>query len=308
MDTEWLAKYSAISSAFMSYGWFVPPYMLQFEFDVVEEAAEYLSNNPPQTDQEREEIEYRIYRALCEPVFNTGYRARAVWYSNQLKHLCDFNHLHESAIFSYYKREYAQSVVCLLTALEGVLLSIDGYDSKGTKFPNTTKLIETVRNTRPLDARHEVFRDTLARFLEMWIYKDHRHSDFRLSVLNRHYVLHGMDAGNFYRPQDLHRLILAFDLLIEYLAPQQHIFHIFSPDPGKDAFIDVRRDYYQALAMGSVTVRESWKTERALLKQHARYIEPKHDPDMLDSFDANLKLMIDLAAVFIKSKRSNQGA
>ena len=32
--------------------------------------------------------------------------------------------------------------------------------------------------------------------------------DFSLSVLNRHYVLHGMDAGNFYRPQDVHRLIL----------------------------------------------------------------------------------------------------
>ena len=85
---------------------------------------------------------------------------------------------------------------------------------------------------------HDMYRDM--RFLEDWIYKKTSHSDFSLSVLNRHYVLHGMDAGNFYRPQDVHRLILAFDLVIEFLSFQQGVFHTFLPNFSQDAFIDAR--------------------------------------------------------------------
>src|SRR5208337_761048 len=59
---------------------------------------------------------------------NSGYRARATWYGNQLNHMRDFNHLYEGAMFSYYKREYAQTVLSLLTALEGVMLSFYGYN------------------------------------------------------------------------------------------------------------------------------------------------------------------------------------
>ena len=46
----------------------------------------------------------------------------------------DFNHLYEGAMFSYYKREYAQTVLSLLTALEGVMLSFFGYNI-GTNSP-----------------------------------------------------------------------------------------------------------------------------------------------------------------------------
>jgi hypothetical protein len=177
----------------------------------------------------------------------------------------DFNHLYEGAMFSYYKREYAQTVLSLLTAMEGVMLSSYGHNmGSGTQKPSIPDLITRIRDTaarfpsgNPMAIAHDMYRDTLVRFLQEWIYKNTIRSDFSLSVLNRHYVLHGMDAGNFYRPQDVHRLILAFDLVIEFLSSQQGIFYTFLPDFGKDAFIDARREYYADLSLGIPTVAQS---------------------------------------------------
>lgn len=301
-DLAWIAKYRTITDAFMDYGWFVAPFMIGAEFQAVEKMADELSSNPPTTDADRKDVEDRIYKVLCEPVFNTGYRARSTWYGSQLNHLKEFNHLYESAMFSYYKREYAQSALCLLTALEGVLLSYYGYNiNSGLKKPNIPDLIAKIRQTQsgfppgsPMDLRHNLFRDTLVKFLDDWIYKNTKDSDFSLSVLNRHYVLHGMDAGNFYRPQDLHRLILAFDLLIEFFCFPQRIFLVFLPNPGENEFLDKRRGYYQTLASGALAVDQCWAMERELLKEHSRYVEPAHDPNFIESVATHLKLMTDL--------------
>lgn len=61
--------------------------------------------------------------------------------------------------------------------------------------------------------------------LPVFRYKSHisidRHLRFtRMSVLNRHYVVHGFGPGNIYRSQDVHRMNLAFDLLIDW---QSHV-------------------------------------------------------------------------------------
>jgi hypothetical protein len=303
MNPQWLAKYKPISDAFMAYGWFVAPFLIGAEFSVVEQTADYVAKNPPQNEQDRKNIEERIYRSLVEPAFAPTYRARATWYGNQLKHMRDFNHLYEGAMFSYYKREYAQTVLSLLTALEGVMLSFYGYNiGSNAQKPNIPDLISRIKNTAapfpagsPLATGHDMYRDTLVRFLEEWIYKKTSQSDFSLSVLNRHYVLHGMDAGNFYRPQDVHRLILAFDLMIEFLSFQQGVFHTFLPDVGKDAFIDARRNYYGALSFGMTTAAQSWAIERTLLKQHARYVAPPHDPNIQESLAAHAALMAEIA-------------
>lgn len=304
MNPNWLAKYRPISDAFMTYGWFVAPFLIGAEFEAVEKTAAHIAQNPPQSDQDRIDTEDKIYRALVEPVFNPGYRARATWYGNQLKHMRDFNHIYECAMFSYYKREYAQAVLCLLTALEGVMLLFYGYSIGSGAKPNIPDLINRIKTRssgfppdNPMDAAHDMYRDTLVKFLQEWIYQRTDRSDFSLSVLNRHYVLHGMDAGNFYRPQDVHRLILSFDLVIEFLSFQQHVFHTFLPDPGKDAFIDARRNYYEALAFGIPTVVQSWAVERDLLKQHVRYVPPPHDPNIADSLATHAALMDELMAL-----------
>jgi hypothetical protein len=120
MNPHWFAKYKPISDAFMAYGWFVAPFLIGAEFSIVEDTADYIAKNSPKNEHDRRNIEERIYRALIQPVFSPVYRARATRYGNQLNHMRDFNHLYEGAMFSYYKREYAQTVLSLLTALEGV--------------------------------------------------------------------------------------------------------------------------------------------------------------------------------------------
>ena len=190
-------------------------------------------------------------------------------------------------------------MLCLLSALEGVMLSFDGYDiNTGANKPYIPDLTKKISQTTSgfgansaMDIRHNTYRDILVKFLSDWIYKNTKDSDFSLSVLNRHYVLHGMEPGNFYRPQDLHRLILAFDLLIEFLCYPQKLFRIFTPNPGEDDFIDARRDYYQALSMGTPTTAQSWNIERILLKQHKSYVEPKHDPNFVESLVSNFEVM-----------------
>lgn len=285
-DKEWLKEYRSISDSFMQYGWFVAPYMMGSEFDAVKKMAEELDRNPPQSERDRRDVEDRIYGVLCEPVFHPNYRAKATWEGHLIDHIKEYNHLFEMAMFSYYKREYAQSVHLLLSSLEGILLSYYGWKPgvapKG-KPDIKKKLIAKVKDARPIDARHELFRNTLTQFLEKWVYEDTDKWDNRLSVLNRHYVLHGMDTGNFYRPQDLHRLILAFDLIREFLRYPKGPFPVFVPSPGDYKFFDERKDYYTALAEGNLTIAETWERERNLLKQHKNYEEPAHDPNYEES-------------------------
>ena len=72
MNPQWLAKYKPISDAFMAYGWFVAPFLIGAEISVVEQTADYIAKNPPQSEQDRKDIEDRIYRSLVEPAFNSG--------------------------------------------------------------------------------------------------------------------------------------------------------------------------------------------------------------------------------------------
>jgi hypothetical protein len=43
------------------------------------------------------------------------------------------------------------------------------------------------------------------------------------------------------------------------------------------------------------TVAQSWATERILLKQHARYVAPPHDPNIQESMAAQAALMAEIA-------------
>jgi hypothetical protein len=305
MNPAWLRDYPAITAIFMDYGWFVPPFLVGYEFVEVRKVADFIAAHPPGDEADRRAIEDRIYRALCEPSFSVAYRARATWFGNRLRHWQDFNHLYESAILSYYKHDYAQSVLCLLTALEGILLSFYGFDfSASERKPGIRQLIDKVRNNPyrslggPDGAAYAMYRDTLVKFLEDWIYKDTDRSDFTLSVLNRHYILHGMDHGNFYRPHDLHRLILAFDLLVEYFCLDQRVFQTFLPNVGDDEFLDKRRDHYEALAAGEMSVETARTAERALLRDHRSYVAPSHDPSLEESVKFSMATMTDLMTKF----------
>jgi hypothetical protein len=73
-------------------------------------------------------------------------RARYVGLALRTPHISDYSHLYESAVFAYYKREYAAGVCLLLVAREGVLLSVNGWRVGQPSKPSFSQLKATVAN------------------------------------------------------------------------------------------------------------------------------------------------------------------
>lgn len=284
MSPEWLRTYRPTSEKLMAYGWFLPTYLLGKDMDRVQKLCDRIDAKPPADQADRQRIEDEIYYTMLDIVFHPNWRARAVCLGMRLPHFKEFSHIYESGIFAYYKREYAGCILLLLCALEGVLRLFSGLPN-----PTFNQLIGCIRNSTPrniLEA-HSMYSATLADFLEKWIYKKttSNDADFSLSVLNRHYVMHGLSSGEFYRPQDVHRLVLAFDLLVDFISVDAGIYDgPFISSPGENATFDRRREYFESLSEGNYTIKQSWKTERALLKEHSRYVAPRlSEPDILQS-------------------------
>jgi len=258
--------------------------MMGSDFDRISKAISKIEQNPSKDEKARKEAEATIYYAMIDVIFHPNYRARLIWHGVKVPHFQEFSHIVEQAIFAYYKRDYAGSVLLMLCALEGILRSFSQE-----KTPSFSKLKEAVREAGlsqhypKSDEQHVVYRDALSDFLENWIYRDTRSADFSLSVLNRHYVMHGLKPGNFYRPQDVHRLMLVMDLLLDFLSYSTGVFERgFLPDPGTDEAFDRRVGYYRNLSEGDQTMKQMWRTERVLLKEHPNYVEPDvEEPDQM---------------------------
>jgi hypothetical protein len=122
-----VSDYPALTPALMDYGWFIAPYINGEEHDRVKKLVAYIHANPPADNAAKQAIEDRIHREFLDVAFSNKVRARYVWQALRTPHIREYSHLYESAVFAYYKREYAGAVCLLLTALEGVLLSINGW-------------------------------------------------------------------------------------------------------------------------------------------------------------------------------------
>jgi hypothetical protein len=271
--------YPSLTLVLMGYGWFIAPFINGEEHARVKSLVAYIQANPPPDDAAKRAIEDKIHREFLDVAFSNQVRARYVWQALRTPHVREYSHLYESAVFAYYKREYAGAVCLLLAALEGVLLSINGWRAGSPqRKPSFAQLKRTIANlsllniNAQMNAVQAAFRDALSEFVSRWLYEDTSNADFTLSVLNRHYVLHGMDSGNFYRPHDIHRLLLAFDLLIDLIAMVNASYRpIVEEDLDK---YERRRVFYENLRSGLLTVRAAADGEQILLQQHLNYVPP----------------------------------
>ncbi len=273
-----IGEYQTISAQLMDYGWFVAPFVDGREHARLKTLSDYIATNPPADDADRRAIEEKIHRELLDVAFSNQVRARYVWLALRTPHIREYSHLYESAIFAYYKREYAAAVTLLLVTLEGVLLSINNWHLGQPNKPSFNQLINTVANLQlaninaEMNAAQDAFRSALSDFVRRWIYSHTANADFSLSVLNRHYVLHGMDSGNFYRPQDLHRLLLAFDLLIDLVGIINGTYRVMVEEDVN--VYEERQAFYSAVREGAMQVLEASETEQRLLRQHPNYVAP----------------------------------
>jgi hypothetical protein len=278
-EQQRINDYPALTPALMGYGWFIAPYINSQEHDRVKNLVAYIQANPPGDNAAKQAIEDRIHREFLDVAFSNQVRARYVWQALRTPHIREYSHLYESAVFAYYKREYAGAVCLLLAALEGVLLSINGWRvGSPQRKPSFSQLKNTIANlplaniNAEMNAIQSMFRDALSQFVSRWLYEGTSNADFTLSVLNRHYVLHGMDSGNFYRPHDIHRLLLAFDLLIDLVAMVSGTYRVMV-EAELDKY-EERRLFYENLRSGMITLADAARGEQHLLKQHPNYVPP----------------------------------
>lgn len=297
MEDSWLKEFKMCSNVLMQYGWFVAPYINGISFERVKKLCFEIENN--QKSRNSDEIDDMIFYSLADSVFHPNYRAKYVCHSMKISHFNQFSHIYESAIFSFFKREYAATVVLLLSALEGILRSFANIGINDNKKPILKTIIGLVKNSSALennttDDIHDLYRDTLVKYLEDRIYAQTNMMDASVSFLNRHYIFHGVEAGNYYSPKEVHRIILVFDLLIEWMSCNQSIFDsCFVND--EDSKVASRIEYYHQLAEGQPTLKQTWVTERHLLREHMNYVSPSVEYDNDKSRISNLK---DYIAIF----------
>lgn len=293
---QFVTEFKEVSSVLIDYGWILSPYMTGGEFDKVITYCTKIKENSPETKKKRKEIEDHINQILGSIIFHPNYRAFFVYRSKELLHIKKYSHYIERAMFHYYKKDFFSCVLCLLPAIEGVLLSYYGWNSLSDRKPNLTQLIEKIEKSEietELQDRYLMYRTSLVQFLKKWIFIKTSDADFSLSFLNRHYVLHGMGNESFYTSSDCHRLILFFDLLIELLSLEEKKYYIFIPDNKIE--INLRRDYYLALIEDNLSINSMYRFEETFLKQNENFKADENPPDWSR---IQLNNMIDTALFF----------
>ncbi|MGG4495638.1 hypothetical protein [Brevibacillus reuszeri] len=299
-NQEFIVKFKLMSEVLMDYGWFASPYMMGLDFDSLHTFCQALKEQGKVSDVDKKDIQDRVNDYMLDVMFHPNYRAFYMIRGKDLPHIQEFSHHLERAVIHYYKQDYLSCVLCLLPAVEGLLLSLYGWQYGESRKPSQKELIGKI--TERVDVRfterYEMYALTVSSFLEKWILSDTRQADFDVSFLNRHYVLHGMGQGNFYAASDCHRLFLLFDLLIEMLSIRYEKYYGLIPSDNFN--LNIRREYYIALMNGSMTQKDMVAFEKTLMNEHKNFHEEKNPPNWTN---LELKHMLKMMEIFESRNR-----
>lgn len=269
---KYFQDYEYTASVLLPYGWFITPYMTGEEVS--------------KTKRLCEKIEKGIYKnvsditsninCLLEPVvFHPNLRAFYIHRASELPHVSDFSHFIERAIFHYYKRDYISCILCLLPSMEGVLLNHYGwsFSANSPRKPTIDKMLKRLSQTKIsscFNDRYQLYLKTLHDFIAEWIYKDTSLARFDVSLLNRHYILHGMGTNAFYDKPNCNRLILFFDLYIELLSLEYGNCK-YCLIPTNITNLNKRRNYYCVMMSNRISSINRMIYEEYLLRDHKKY-------------------------------------
>lgn len=295
MNQEWLDKYGPLCNTLLQLGWFVPPFITGADFGRVEKICIFLNESETLTNVEKKDVDQRIDYIISDIAFHPNYRAFYVSRALEMDHIKEFSHLYEQAVICYYKREYSSSILTLLPALEGILLSFLGWKFGESRKPAPKKIIKKIIEYKinsqfeSLNLSFQMYQHVLAEFLERWVYQDTSKADFSVSFLNRHLLLHGMEPKASYHPSDVHRLFLLFDLIVEFFSYIEDKHFNFIPSDKPE--INFRRVYYSQLGSGSLSIAHTWEFDQEFLKQHKNYENSAYEPSLAKS---EMKTMLEL--------------
>jgi len=280
---QFIADFKEVSSILLEYGWFISPYMTGGEFEKIHDFCSKIRDSTSKGNVDKKAITENINLIMTDIIFQPSYRAFFVFRSKELPYIKEYSYFLERSILHYYKRDFLSCVLCLLPAIEGILLSYYGWSIGDERKPTYSQLIKKIEESKKmteLPERYDMYRSTLVEFLRKWIFIDTHGADFDISYLNRHYILHGMGKKCFYSANDCHRLILFFDLLIEYLSLEEKKYYIFIPDDPLG--INIRREYYLTLIENDPNNKTMIKLEEEFMKENRNYETEKEPPKWAD--------------------------
>lgn len=221
---EFVEKFDYINKTLIDYGWIISPHMIGVDFEKTFQLCQNLNTNKPITNDDKARSLNEINKLLTPILFHPLTRAFFVFRSKEVKYLSDFSHHLEKGIIHYLKNDYFSSVHCLLPAIEGSLLAYSSWIYGQARKPSINAILEEISKCRvqtKYPIRYKMYSENIVNFLRQWIYTDTSVADTTFSFLNRHYVLHGMGNNNYYSLSDCQRIIMFFDLFIEFLSLEQ---------------------------------------------------------------------------------------
>lgn len=310
---EFEKNYTKVTETLLDYGWILTPFILNRDFIKIQRLVSTIDRTTSLTDIERETFQKELNILLTDIIFNPLFRAFFVYRAKEVKYIKDFSHHIERGLLHYYNNDYFSTVLCLLPAIEGSLLAYYGWEYGTIRKPSITKLIQEIEKCRVRTydtVKYKMYSKCISLFLQKWIFSDTSTADTSFSYLNRHYVLHGMGNNNYYSIADAHKLIMFFDLFIEFLSLEQKIKYSFIPDPGVNISIDSRSGYYFKLLTTKIKREEVMITEYEFMKQNINYYVEKDIPNFQEMVIRSAKehkaFMNEMESKFGKIKKQKQ--
>ena len=108
-----------------------------------------------------------------------------------------------------------------------------------------------------------------------------------------------MGSNNYYSLADVQRLLMLFDLLIEFFSIEQNIHYVFIPDNNKN--LDARREYYLRIIQDNIKFKEMTQIERVFLSENTEYKEEQNLPNwnkmMSNALNEYLQIFVELNSI-----------
>ncbi|MEF9992357.1 MAG: hypothetical protein RRZ84_08185 [Romboutsia sp.] len=196
------------------------------DIEKLEKVCDEINLNENYTTKEIEVIENKIINIIIPYILDTKHRAlNMTSLIMKTNHISKFSHLIEQSYISLFRGEYISTVMVLIPVIEGVLLSLYGFDFSSGSKPKEHQLLnkwaELQINTKNSNLVDQYIIDEYIRaFIEIWentVFTKHQLAEAKL-YFNRNYITHLMGEGRFYSRNNAFKLINLIDLLAYVLS------------------------------------------------------------------------------------------
>ncbi|MGL5347787.1 MAG: hypothetical protein ACRDA3_10585 [Peptostreptococcaceae bacterium] len=238
----------------------------------LEKVCDNIDLNNNHSIEEIEYIESEIANAIKNSLFSAKKRAfNMTFLIMKTSHINKFSHLIEQAYISFFREEYISTIMTLVPVIEGILLSVYGFDSNEKNKPKVEKLLNTwaeLQYVCSTNKKHNpiMIDEYIRAFIEICqqtVFSAHESSEKNL-YFNRHYIAHLMGCGKFYSRNNAFKFIILVDLLAYVLDACNNQNNDINMNDEK--YI-VRTNYYQSL----YEYNHEDKLKHELLNEHTNF-------------------------------------